>query len=279
MNNKHINNKILVLVGMHRSGTSLTAQWMASCGLQLGDKLLGSSPGNKFGHYEDMDFLEFHEELLAYHGKNYDVTEPIQFTVPDGFRNRATTLITNRNGAYPQWGWKEPRTSLFLHLWDQLIDDSKYLIIYRNFEEVVDSLLRREFQTIKRRRNFVAKYYRLYQYNKSFQKRANHYLRVWIAYNKSIVNFVRENLRSEKILLFDNELLYYKSIDIIDHLIDEWRFNLERQSMDRIYKPGHMKTSNEVVFNFDSKLYEEANAVTEELNEYSKIIGRKINII
>jgi hypothetical protein len=50
---------------MHRSGTSLISQWLSHCGLHLGERLLGPGIGNAEGHFEDLDFLEFHEQILA----------------------------------------------------------------------------------------------------------------------------------------------------------------------------------------------------------------------
>ena len=50
-------NKILVVVGMHRSGTSLTTNWLQKCGLDIGAKLEGKEFSNPDGHFEDIDFL------------------------------------------------------------------------------------------------------------------------------------------------------------------------------------------------------------------------------
>ena len=49
---------------MGRSGTSVITQWINKCGLSVGEELLGSAIGNVEGHFEDMDFLLIHEEIL-----------------------------------------------------------------------------------------------------------------------------------------------------------------------------------------------------------------------
>lgn len=41
------------------------------------------------------------------------------------------------------WGWKDPRTTLFLDFWENLLPTANYLLIYRAPWEVVDSLYRR----------------------------------------------------------------------------------------------------------------------------------------
>jgi hypothetical protein len=43
----------------------------------------------------------------------------------------------------PQWGWKEPRSSLFLDLWDRALPDARFLFLVRPPLVVLDSLLRR----------------------------------------------------------------------------------------------------------------------------------------
>jgi hypothetical protein len=42
-----INNNVpLIILGMHRSGTSLFASWLDKCGINMGDKMLGAGVGN-----------------------------------------------------------------------------------------------------------------------------------------------------------------------------------------------------------------------------------------
>ena len=53
--------KILIIVGMHRSGTSLITQWLYRCGLSIGNKLAPADIGNVEGYFEDSDFLKLHE--------------------------------------------------------------------------------------------------------------------------------------------------------------------------------------------------------------------------
>jgi hypothetical protein len=59
-----IANRPLVICGMHRSGTSLTASLFGGAGVNLGDRLVGPNVGNSLGHFEDVSFLEFHMRVL-----------------------------------------------------------------------------------------------------------------------------------------------------------------------------------------------------------------------
>jgi hypothetical protein len=50
--------------------------------------------------------------------------------------------VTSLAGSLP-WGWKEPRTTLLLPFWQELVPDLRYVICIRNPIEVAHSLARR----------------------------------------------------------------------------------------------------------------------------------------
>ena len=260
-------NRVLIIAGMHRSGTSLTAQWISKCGLHLGERLLGSSPGNKFGHVEDIDFLELHSDILAHFGKDYDVEQPLSGAIPQRYVDRARALVTAKNMSHQQWGWKEPRTCLFLSLWDELLEHPRYLVVYRDYAEVVDSILRREYKTIGRRRNIMARYFRAYQHRRNITDKANHYLRVWIAYNEALVAFVASKEPEEEYVLLKHDELQGHSNLVLDRLIEGWKFNIDRIGMEEVFHQGHMKKDATGIYNFDPELVLKARSVTTALEE------------
>lgn len=141
----------LLILGMHRSGTSFLARLMQSMGVYIGDQLVGPQLGNPRGHFEPVPVLEFHQELLAARlpegGRAFDDGMLAQ-QVPEGDysgseRDRAAALAGSlaRPGF---WGWKEPRTCLFLDLWKTVLPRAGAVIVYRHPLEVHQSLLRRE---------------------------------------------------------------------------------------------------------------------------------------
>ncbi len=136
----------LVICGMHRSGTSLAASALRQAGLQLGSRLNGPGPGNPRGHFEDLDVWRLHEEMLAAAGHTaFSAGDDFQPPRGNGFERRAAALVAARAGQRA-WGWKDPRTSLFLDFWEPLVPRASYLILYRHPVDVVLSLLRRNTQ-------------------------------------------------------------------------------------------------------------------------------------
>src|ERR1700712_3266684 len=193
--------KTLMVVGMHRSGTSLITNWLQRCGLQVGERLAGADIGNAEGHFEDVEFLRMHEEILVSNdldptGLVYD--KEIDINVYQ--REKLKSVIKVKNQRYKQWGWKEPRTCLFLKLYRELLPGSKYLVIVRDYPAVVNSLLKRDFTFVDNRysargrftRFLWSAYKRDREKRKFYNEHTEYYLKVWIDYNEHILSMLTE---------------------------------------------------------------------------------------
>jgi hypothetical protein len=161
------------MAGMHRSGTSLTASLLADAGLYIGDQLMGAYPGNVRGHFEDLEFCALHERILAAGGlssEGYTCLDAI-IDVPTKARAEAAALVARRRAADRPWGWKDPRSTLFLDLWRELLPEARFLFIVRSPWEVVDSLFRRGDEPFVVNPRFAVD--------------------LWLAYNRRIRDFFR----------------------------------------------------------------------------------------
>jgi hypothetical protein len=58
------------------------------------------------------------------------------------FKRRARAIVAARD-PIPLWGWKDPRTCLFLEFWEPLLPAARFLFLYRHPIEVALSLWRR----------------------------------------------------------------------------------------------------------------------------------------
>lgn len=163
----------VVIAGMHRSGTSFVASVLQAAGLPVGDRLLTDFPGNPRGHFEDVDFFTLHEEVLASRPEGSFVTTGDPLAFDDAQRARAAALVAARSGL-PVWGFKDPRTTLFLDEWHGLLPRPRYLFVYRHPLEVLASILRRGI-------------------NRDVLAVPELGLRVWRAYNERVLAFRRAN--------------------------------------------------------------------------------------
>jgi hypothetical protein len=170
----------LVITGMHRSGTSLLASLCAGAGVNVGSRLMGASRGNDRGHWEDLDFYEFHARALEANGvgpEGFACAD--ELLVPPAMRDDAARVIAGKAASQTPWGWKDPRTTLFLDFWQSLLPEAVYVFVFRSPWEVADSLFRRGDPIFVRHPAFA--------------------VRVWYHYNRSIVNFFLAN-RSKCVL-------------------------------------------------------------------------------
>lgn len=237
---------ILVITGMHRSGTSLVASLLQSAGVDIGKRLMGGGETNLKGHFEDLDFVEFHESVLRSQGistEGWTLERSIQ--VQEQYLDKAKSLIQGRL-SQPLWGWKDPRTTLFLQFWQKLLPEATFVFVYRAPWQVIDSLYRRGDQVFKTNPNFA--------------------LDLWMNYNQAIIAFYDEF--PEKCVIFNSETITSKP-DLLTEIIEkELKIDFRRESGSDIYEEklfnsqissSHRPTLVKQYFPEAFELYQELN--------------------
>jgi len=143
----------LVVLGMHRSGTSALAGMLHHLGVALGDRLMAATPDNPRGYWEHADIVAVHERLMAALGWGWDDIR----SLPAGFerqeparvaRNTLTAILTRDFAGAPLWGLKDPRLCRLMPLWTELFADERveprYLLAVRHPLDVAESLAARD---------------------------------------------------------------------------------------------------------------------------------------
>src|SRR4029453_15502013 len=136
------------MAGAHRSGTSMLTRLLHACGLYLGPKneLMPARADNPEGFWEHLGFVAVNDELLNALGGAWDLPpkfgEDFSDRRLDPVRMKARLLI-ERFDSEKLWGWKDPRNSLTLPFWQDLLPGLKTLIIVRNPLEVAHSMRER----------------------------------------------------------------------------------------------------------------------------------------
>lgn len=220
--------KVLVIAGMHRSGTSLMAHYLSECGLFMGDKLLdvelNRSQVSYRGHHEDKEFLEFHKEVLKKKWISAFPTHSFRLPIRVGKQDREVALELVRSRAeLPQWGWKDPRTTLFLEFWDEVIDNPRYLFLIRHPLSVVDSLLRRGNE-------------------KHINRHPINGLKTWRIYNQLVLDFWQKHQDSS--IIYDIDELIHFPDQIRQVLIEKFGFELEKIPLDKVFSKSAFKTEH-----------------------------------
>jgi GT2 family glycosyltransferase/glycosyltransferase involved in cell wall biosynthesis len=140
-------NTAICIAGTHRSGTSMLTKLLRTCGLYLGpeNELMPAQADNPDGFWEHLGFVALNDELLNELGGAWDLPPKDEnFTQArlDPLRLKAQLLIEEFASA-SVWGWKDPRNSLTLPFWQNLLPRLKTLIIVRNPLEVAYSMRER----------------------------------------------------------------------------------------------------------------------------------------
>ena len=127
---------------MHRSGTSLMASYFEHCGINMGENLIGAMRGNERGHFEDADYVLLHDDILSdNHCHMYSPKK--QLNITDARKDQARNIIKDKPNRSGYFGWKDPRSSIFLNFWHQIDPSIKFVLLYRDPFTVIDSLRRR----------------------------------------------------------------------------------------------------------------------------------------
>lgn len=134
--------RVLAILGMHRSGTSSLAGSLEDAGLYLGGgELAGSSRWNAKGNRESRTLNHLHEHILEAAGGAWD-QPPATVSWSREDRARRDKFI-RRRATQRYWGFKDPRTILVIDGWLEAIPDLAMVATIRNPVAVARSLQRR----------------------------------------------------------------------------------------------------------------------------------------
>ena len=144
--------RAVVVLGMHRSGTSVVAGCLQRLGVDFGPRLMPPNPDNPRGYFEHNDLVNVHDRLLLALDRSWD--DPAPF--PPGWAAderltpyRALVLtILRRDFASAPWGLKDPRLCRLLPWWEPLWAEvgcrPLFVLVRRAPAEIAASLARRE---------------------------------------------------------------------------------------------------------------------------------------
>jgi len=175
----------LIVAGFHRSGTSLVCRLLHRAGLFLGYDLMGGAFSNPYGHFEDIEVVELHEQLLADNGRTWMVGEPFLPVIAEPHWRRMQRIIQRRNAEHRLWAFKDPRVCSFMMVWKYLLPGAKVLLVYRHFSDTAYSLGRRQSTELFSNPTGPQRVYR------RFWEEPDLALRMWLAHNEALLTFAR----------------------------------------------------------------------------------------
>lgn len=139
----------IIVLGMHRSGTSLVTRLLNLMGVYLGEgpDLLPGQPDNPKGFWERSDVQQLHEEMLSrFDSAWFDITgfnaKHADNAVRQEFEDKANRILSILEPHRP-WAIKDPRLCLFFPWWARLLEAPVVIYVVRAPWEVAASLRKR----------------------------------------------------------------------------------------------------------------------------------------
>jgi hypothetical protein len=135
----------IIIIGMHRSGTSILAKILEKSGIFMGVL--------KEHNYEAMHFLSINQQVLWKTGSHWHKPKvakaeywskiTAQELYKEHFRLNGRLAKWKQILRNESWGWKDPRNSYTLEMWLDKFPEAKVIHLVRNRESVIRSLQNR----------------------------------------------------------------------------------------------------------------------------------------
>ncbi|MCF8369929.1 MAG: sulfotransferase [Bacteroidales bacterium] len=241
---------IWILTGMHRSGTSMFARFMHESGINMGHDFYVDDTANKYGHFEDLDFLNLQRSELArlFDGEDWLVYQ--DFEPGEDFVRKSDELLQAKKAINNtvRWGWKDPRTTIFLEHWKKIDPAINYIFMVREPEAVVNSLCR----LLQTKHNPI-------------QKRK--YMLAYIYYNNRILRFLQENLQQKTAVLSFEELTNdpEQKLGLLSKKLS-YPFNMQLYA--DLFDKDVISADQSISYLFLMNLHKKAKAVHDRLKPY-----------
>lgn len=212
----------LVVLGMHRAGTSALARVLNLCGAALPENLRPAKlDDNEKGFWEAQEVIEINERTLRQLGGSWD---NVAFSVPeagelvDDFSSDLRVLLPTEYGDEETILIKDPRISALIPLWHRALTDAgyrpAYVVLLRHPMEVARSLRARGHMSVRKG------------------------LSLWLTHMKRIADFA--DTRSDVVhIRFTGLLEDWRGIvgRISDHLDVRLDSHLRAEEVDRFLQP------------------------------------------
>ncbi|KAB8179311.1 glycosyltransferase [Lysobacter maris] len=148
-----ISRRAVLVLGMHRAGTSALARVLSIRGAELPNELMPANEGNPSGYWEPRAIVDFNDRLLAYFGVEWNdpfAAEQISphGAIPERFYQEAAGIVESEYGDAELLVLKDPRCTLLPEFWNEVLVrlgiETVVVVIMRPYLEVAESLRRRD---------------------------------------------------------------------------------------------------------------------------------------
>jgi hypothetical protein len=138
----------VVVLGMHRSGTSSLAGCLQEAGLYLGE-VVEQAPHNARGNRESLRIRAVNDMVLEHNGGSWD-KPPRVIKWDDELRIQRDNAVAAHVTRVGRWGFKDPRTVLTIDFWAEAYPHLELVGTFRHPLSVARSLRERGRWSLER---------------------------------------------------------------------------------------------------------------------------------
>ena len=150
--------RAVLVLGMHRSGTSAVSRFVNMLGFDLGEHLMEAREDNPKGFWENSAIIRFNEELMSADGIRWDsIDSNIDKTINRGLAEKSQKsahAIIQKEFSSNDIVIKDPRLCRLLPVWQKLLADLEFdvipVLVIRDPTAVARSLEKRDMMPTNR---------------------------------------------------------------------------------------------------------------------------------
>ena len=240
--------KCIVVLGMHRSGTSASTGVLHMLGVNLGTNIMPPSTDNPKGYFENLQVYEINESILKDLNSSWDNflldLSSIESTQKEHFVKYIQKFIKQEFAYSDVFAIKDPRICLLFPLWEEALSglgiEIEILIPLRNPMEVAKSLKKRnDFSINKGLALWLSHFIAAEKYSRNYKRLISNF--------DSLINDTKQNVRelASFLDLTYSEEAFNKAIDLIEQGLVHHK---DTTSLFSEELPSHVKEIFETIF-------------------------------
>jgi len=167
---------IYVVLGMHKSGTTLTSQILHNSGISMVESDNQDVSYDKGNKYERQSVLALNMEILG--ARDYEVRDlpnPKSLALTGKQRAEIREIIDSCSKSHKDWGFKDPRSLYTYPCWKQELPEHRIVGIFRPPEEIWP-----RFRWRGLRKRYLNPFW------------AWQFLSRWVEHNECLVNYMQD---------------------------------------------------------------------------------------
>lgn len=260
--------KVLLVLGMGRSGTSFVANWLHECGLSMGSVFwVGDKKYNLRGFYEDLEFYKLYTQILLKRNNTSIIRKGLNenLYIDNQIKIQFKKLIDQRNNTHMAWGMKHPMTHFFYHsIWHELLPNANILIVFRHYSLVIQSILKVSYLQKSKLKSNLLKIRD--SFGIGYRSKCNQLLTNWINQHNILLQIYESG---KDCCIIDSSVFSSKANALFEYLKNMHAVPLQFKDINEIFDPSLFDNSITIKLNFDSTLELQAQEIFNKLTRYT----------